>query len=789
MARARRDPGPGLFPEAQPPATSKGSADSKSRRTAPSRPLPVLSTGPFARVVVARPMRTEFSYKIPEEWIETTYVGVRVRVPFGRRSEVGVVVGIDESAAVEAARLRSIAEVLDEAPVVDSDLLALGRGMAERYACSWGEALAAMLPAALKRGRGRRKQLQVRAAPGVGALELAELEGKREKQHRLLRTLIDLAGPIEKAEVLRRLNLSDSPLTSLRRRGWVIFEEVEAPLEEALGPSAGGAESATPRMRPEHLSPEQEQAAQSIAAALDRNRAATFLLRGVTGSGKTEVYLRVIEDALAQGRGAIVLVPEIALTPQTVSWFRSRFEGVAVLHSRMTDAQRLSAWMRVKAGRARVVVGARSAIFAPVARLGVVVVDEEHEPSFKQASVPRYHGRDLAVVRAEQAGAVCILGSATPSLESWKHARAGRYELLELNTRVGGRALPPVEVIDMRAERSQRGPGGMFSRALREALESAFAAKQQSILFMNRRGFAPVLWCPACGETLRCEQCDVAMTFHRRIQRAVCHSCCEERVPPKACPSCTAPGVRLLGIGSERIQDALHTILPEARVARMDSDTMLRRQDYEETLESFGRGEIDILVGTQMIAKGLDFPGVTVVGIVSADSGLHLPDFRAAERTFQLLMQVAGRAGRGDLPGRILVQTHAPEHPSIVLAARHDFVAFAEVEQKLRAELGYPPEGRLIRVVLDDEDEARVRVAGDELAAALGQALQGDPAQVLGPAPAPIAKLRGRHRINLLVKAPAGEESLDRARRALVELTTPISRPRISIDVDPVGML
>ncbi len=763
MARSRG--GGGLFPEEAVPAAVP---DPDER---------------FAEVAVARPVQGHFTYLVPAGLERQVQVGVRVVVPFGRRREIGFVVQTAERTSVPRQKLRALIEVLDDTPVIGGELLEIGRWMASYYACSLGEALGAMLPASLRRGREGRTRRMISVAAGVGEEQLGQIDGVRPKQHRLLRALLELDSPVDAREILRRLNLSSSPMLALERRGWVKVARALAPSEPE--PMEAGVE----RRRPDRLSSEQQSAVQRVEEALDRREVTTFLLRGVTGSGKTEVYLRVIEAALERGLGAIVLVPEIALTPQTVSWFRSRFRDVAVLHSRLTDAQRLTAWRALQRGEVRVVVGARSAVFAPLPRLGVIVVDEEHEPSFKQGSTPRYNARDLAVLRARRAGALCILGSATPALESWRNAREGRYELLELLGRVGGGALPEVEIVDMRGEPAERGPGALFSRALRSALDGALARREQAILFVNRRGFAPVLWCRACGKTLRCGQCDVSMTFHRRIARAVCHSCCEEVALPRECPTCTAPGMRLLGVGAERVQEALRQLWPAARVQRMDSDTMLRREDYEKALAAFARGEIDVLAGTQMIAKGLDFPRVTVVGIVSADANLHLPDFRASERTFQLISQVAGRAGRGDLAGRIIVQTLVPDHPAIALAARHDFPGFARREEELRAEVGYPPSGRLIRVIFEDEDRERARSAAQGVADELRAALAPLDVLVLGPAPAPIERMRGRHRENLLLKAQRDAAGLTRAKILLESLCAGMGRPRIAIDVDPWNML
>jgi primosomal protein N' (replication factor Y) len=762
---------PLLFPLEEP---ASAAVKAPRERTPPARL--------FADVAVNRPLHCEFTYAVPREMESRLAPGVRVVAPFGSLREVGVVVGLSERCELDPARLRPITRVLDEEPLVGAELLELTRWIGAHYACSWGEALHAILPAALKREHGRRTVEMASLARTPTPEELEEVERASGGQHRLLRTLAEVGVASELRELLKRLKLTRSPAMALARKGWIRLERIPASRDPLLVVRSD-------RRRPERLTDAQLAAVEAIGGRLGGRRGGAFLLEGVTGSGKTEVYLEVIERALRLGRGAIVLVPEIALTPQTVGWFRSRFERVAVLHSRMSDAQRLEMWLSVLHGEARVVVGARSAVFAPVRDLGVIVVDEEHEPSFKQDNSPRYHARDVALRRAEMAGAVCVLGSATPSLESWLAAREGRIQLLRLPQRASGRALPRVDVVDMRREPPGARGMALFSRLLSKLLEENLERGEQSILFLNRRGFAPILWCSACKETVRCATCDMARTWHKKIRRLVCHACCEESHPPAACPTCTAPRLRFLGAGSERIEEELAQLLPRARVRRMDSDTMRRREDYESTLEAFGRGEIDVLVGTQMIAKGLDFPRVTLVGIVRAEGALHLPDFRASERTFQLVAQVAGRAGRGELEGRIVVQTLAPEHPAIRMASAYDFQGFAEEESRLREELAYPPHGRLVRALLEDSDEHLVadaaRRCGDHLRAELRESA----ASVLGPAPAPIALLRGRHRQHLLVKCPRAGPALDLARSALLAFGAELKRPRLAIDVDPVSMM
>ncbi|MBI5362674.1 MAG: primosomal protein N' [Planctomycetes bacterium] len=774
---SRRLETPGLFPIE--PEEKRG-----GRRAKPLEAPAPLEHGFYVDVAVQRPLRCEFTYAVPSRLRAEIALGVRVAVPFGPRRELGVVTRVRDTTDVPADKLKSIATVLDPDARIGPDLFELTRWMSNYYACSWGEALGAVMPAAVKKEGGGRRVVMIAAAREASAEELEDLEKRSAAAFRLLRALREIEAPADARDLCRKLNVGDSSVHTLVRRGLVTRTHVLAdvdPLDSAPVSSS--------RVRPAELSADQQTALKELETALAARAFATFLLQGVTGSGKTEVYLRAIESALALGRGAIVIVPEIALTPQTVGWFRSRFGSVAILHSRMTDAQRRGMWLAVQRGEARVVVGARSAVFAPVKDLGVIVVDEEHEPSFKQEGSPRYHARDVAVMRAKHANALCVLGSATPALETWHNARSGRYRHLHLRQRVSGGQLPKVEVVDLRGEKREGGQTVLFSHRLRQLLGEALERGEQSILFLNRRGFAPTLWCSVCGETLRCKHCDVGLTFHRKIGRVVCHSCCEEQMPPKNCPTCTAPLVHYLGAGSERVELALKKLLPHARVRRMDSDTMLRREDYEDALERFGKGEIDVLVGTQMIAKGLDFPRVTVVGIVSADSSLHLPDFRAAERTFQLLAQVAGRAGRGALAGRIVIQTVTPEHPAIVCAAKHDFEGFAGPETRLRAELGYPPHGRLIRVVFEDEDLGRVHDVATACAKLLREKASTDGLVVLGPAEAPISQVRGRHRQHLLVKAPAASPAIATARGLLLQFAENELKTRVTIDIDPVSML
>jgi primosomal protein N' (replication factor Y) len=538
------------------------------------------------------------------------------------------------------------------------------------------------------------------------------------------------------------------------------------------------------------LTEPQRHAVDALTAALTAGFA-TFVLHGVTGSGKTEVYLRVIAEARAAGRGALVLVPEIALTPQLAARFRARFgEDVAVLHSALPPGERLAAWRRLRAGEVGIAVGARSAVFAPVQNLGVVVVDEEHDSSFKQEEGVRYHGRDLAVVRAQRAGAIAILGSATPALETTYNAARGRFTLLPLPGRATARPLPDVEIVDLR--RHPPGADGLFSSPLAEGIAAALAAREQVILFLNRRGFSTVVLCRACGHVVRCGNCSVSMTYHRGLGRLVCHYCASTTPVPSRCPACQSPKLERLGMGTERVEAVVRERFPDARVARLDRDTAGARGPESEgrglhgVLRRMQAGEIDILVGTQMVTKGHDFAGVTLVGVLQPDQGMHLPDFRAAERTFALLEQVAGRAGRGARPGRVVVQTYNPDHAAIGAVRTHDYDGFARAELALREEADYPPFSRMVALRLDASDPDRAREAAAEAAAA-AQAAGGAAVRVRGPAEAPIPRVRGRSRYQVWL---AGHErgALMAAARAAAGIKLG-GDARLVVDVDPQSVL
>jgi primosomal protein N' (replication factor Y) (superfamily II helicase) len=522
----------------------------------------------------------------------------------------------------------------------------------------------------------------------------------------------------------------------------------------------------------------------------------TFLLHGVTGSGKTEIYLQAIAHALEQGKGAIVLVPEISLTPQTVERFKARFSAgklqtlVAVLHSHLSAGERHDEWHKIRQGRARIVIGARSAIFAPVDPLGLIIVDEEHEQTYKQEETPRYHARDVAIMRGQMENAIVLLGSATPSMESYHNAKKGKYTLLELPTRVDDQKMPRVRVVDMRQAAAKEKGNLIFSPQLKEAIQQRIERQEQTILFLNRRGWATSLQCPLCGYVAPCPNCSVSLTYHRIEQKLVCHICGNIEKVPMKCPNekCRNPAIRFAGTGTQRVEETLAKLFPHARVRRMDSDTMKRKDDYRKTLGEFRAGKIDILVGTQMIAKGLHFPNVTLVGIIHADSALHQPDFRAGERTFQLLTQVSGRAGRGDVEGEVFVQAFAPFHPAIQYARRHDYTGFYEQEIEFREQLKYPPLTRVALLTLKGRNEDKVKFSAEHLKRELQKGLAEFKDLVLmGPAPAPLLKAETFYRHQIMLRARA----MSKLSQTLANIVPTVTLPEdvtLSLDIDPVNL-
>ncbi|MBM4060070.1 MAG: primosomal protein N' [Planctomycetes bacterium] len=733
----------------------------------------------WVQVALNLPLRREFTYALPPGLAAVP--GNRVLVDFHGRRLGGVVTATTATTELDPARIKPILVVLDAETRLPPALLELAARMAQTYGCSLGEALDATLPSVAKR-RGQRRfpHLALQAPRDLAEQAVLELEDRHQAQSRVLRTVLEFGGPMPVLDVRRRTNTSDSPWQTLVKHGLLRKVMVAEELEE-LVPALD--EAAVRHVLNEH----QERAVAAIVARVAAGQHRTFLLHGVTGSGKTEVYLRVLEQVRARGKSAIVLVPEISLTPQTVGRFASRFPDVAVLHSGLTDSERGRQWQRLLQGRSRVAVGARSALFAPVQDLGLIVVDEEHETSFKQDSTPRYHAREMAIVRGEIERAVVVLGSATPTLESIGKARRCVYELLTLPERAGAGRLPKIVVQDLRGEpRESSRAGVVLSRTLLAMMQERLQARDQVLLFLNRRGFAPVLLCPGCGEAVKCPSCSVSMTWHSRRGRLVCHWCCREKRRPETCPTCQHAGMHELGVGTERLEQAVKERFPQAIVARMDADTMAERGAHERVLGAFRKKHIDVLIGTQMIAKGLDFPDVTLVGVVSADTGLFVPDYRAAERTFQLLHQVAGRAGRGEKAGTVVIQTHCPDNYAVAAAAKNDYDAFVQQELLFRKQLGYPPFARLLRVLAEARSEGEAqRLLQRAVVPLRGLA----DVEVLGPAPAVVGKVKDHWRWHMLVKCflPASFRTAMDAIGTVEDLGTRTCR--ITLDVDPGSLM
>ena len=749
---------------------------------------PGLGGRPYARVHLARPVLQAFTYRVPPELSDLARPGSRVAVPFGRRREIGVIEERVAEPGSGAARIREIHEVLDEAPVLDPRMLEICRWVADYYVAPRGLVYRAALPPGMLGSAGggggelRRQVIRLtRELPTL--LERDEAFGRARRQREAYEVLESMGGRAEVAHMERRLGFGRGVLAGLVDRGLAAIVEESVDRDPFADDPVTTPEPVTPNA-------DQERALADLLGRLELPEPGVVVLRGVTGSGKTEVYLRIIRAALDRGRTALFLVPEIALTPQTVERVRSAFGNlVAVLHSGLSDGERHDAWVALREGRRRVAVGTRSAVFAPMPDLGVIVVDEEHDGSYKQGETPRYHARSVAAMRARLEGALCVLGSATPSLESWANAESGSWGRLELPRRATPHPLPAVDLVDLREEEGP--PPRILSARLREALADRLAREEQAIVLLNRRGHSTWVGCPACGWVAACRSCNVSLTWHRRRDRLVCHHCGFEEPGPDRCPDCRAETLAFTGVGTEQVERVLGEEFPAARIARMDVDTTGEKWAHRRILDAVRRGEVDVLLGTQMIAKGLDLPGITLVGVIDADVGLNLPDFRASERTFQLLAQVAGRAGRGTVPGEVLVQTARPTHFALRTALSHDYPSFASREMEDREGPGYPPARWLANVVVSGTSETAVAEAAEALAEWLEGLLEGRKlgrTDMLGPAPCPIDRLRGRWRWHLLLKSDdAGE--LGAVLRYLARRDPVPSGIRLEIDRDPEHLL
>jgi primosomal protein N' (replication factor Y) len=800
----------------------------------------------YCDVSLPVPLDQPFTYSLPETLRHRVQPGSRLVVPFGPRKLTGVILRCHDDRPDVA--IRDALRLIDSEPVLDGGLLALGRWISGYYCAPLGDVLRGMLPLASEIRRGKvwaltdsgrdaARQLLLDSSPDDPVAQILRMLEKR---------------PLSAAYLARAMPLAEKAIRSLERKGFIVSEQVEADrdplrapserlrielletrgdrklvkaerelraflelhpgshnlkdLEDAVKGSSIAARSLARKgvvslraepvavnagpLRTRHdLNNAQLAAFAPIRDRIQAHEFHTFLLHGVTGSGKTEVYLNAIDETLAANRSAILMVPEIALTPQMAGQFFSRFgDRVAILHSAFTDVERSDQWRRIRSGAASVVVGTRSGVFAPVRNLGLIVVDEEHDGSYKQEETPRYNGRDVAIVRAQGEGACVVLGSATPSLESRYNAEKAKYTLLELPGRIESRPMPSVELIDMRQEFLETRKQATFSRKLMEALGQRLDNGEQTIVLLNRRGFSSFVACRSCGERINCINCSLTLTYHKRDRRLLCHYCGYAEKVPSLCPKCQSDHIYFLGLGSERVEEELHQTFPRARIARLDRDTVTGKRHYETILQNFREGSYDILVGTQMIAKGHDIPNVTLVGVVSADVGLGMPDFRAAERTFQLLTQVAGRAGRGSLPGIVLIQTINPDHYAIRLAAAQDYPAFYEKELAFRRMMHYPPFAAMANVLVrSDKKELALRMSTE-----LGHKLMPPPEKlrVMGPAEAPVPRLKAEYRYQFLIKAASRKalnETLQRIRAYAVEHKW--GATALVIDVDPLSLM
>ncbi|MEW5785001.1 MAG: primosomal protein N' [Bacillota bacterium] len=714
-----------------------------------------------------------FHYRILPDLQGLVKPGAMVTVPFGNRAYQGFVMRLLKQPDVTA--VRDIAALAGTGPLLNREQLALVPWMVHRYYCRHIEAIHALVPASCRQSRATAVKKVFALTPAAGQADLARAPAQRQAVE-LIRANVSLS-----REELARLGVRSETLRGLERKG--LIRAFAGPRDRS--PAQTGAALEPPLL----LKDEQRRCYEALCGAMDEKRPRRLLLHGITASGKTEIYLQGIDRCLARGESALVLVPEIALTPQMIEMFQGRFPGeAAVLHSRLTPAEKSSQWRRISEGAARVVLGARSAVFAPLENVGLIVLDEEHETSYKQEEAPRYHAREVAWWRARYHKAVLLLGSATPSLESYHESVSGRGTLLEMASRVTPSRLPPVRIVDMREELKQ-GHRQIFSRPLLAALQGVLERDEQALLFLNRRGFASFVLCRECGYVVRCPACAVSLTLHTVQERMVCHYCSHQEKVPQACPSCGGTQIRHFGAGTQRVETEVQKLYPGVPTIRMDSDTTTSRGTHQRFYQAFRKGQARILIGTQMVAKGFNFPGVTLVGVVTADTALNLPDFRAAERTFQLLTQVSGRAGRGPLGGEVIVQTYHPAHYSILAAADHNYGAFYEAELENRRQLAYPPFSDLVRFVFAGADEAAVWEAAVEFTALL-KPLQAA-GELLGPAPAPLFRLKNYFRVHTILKGerlPAQARFIRNAARHFRARKPP--RPvRLTVDFNPQVVL
>lgn len=733
------------------------------------------------RVVFAEFPFGPYDYEVPDSLREQLQPGMRVQAPLGRgdRKRVGYCVQLSNSLDTPR-RLKSIIRALDPQSLLSPALLDLTHWMSEHYLCPLGQVLEAVVPSGVRGQAGTRQKVYLRV-PASTTARLTQLKLPR-KQARALRILSESPHPMTPGDLAMAAECTQAPISALRRKRLVV-EEVHRIHRGIAG------RPAVSREQPFNLNQDQQRSLDAILKLLRDASHETMVVHGVTSSGKTEVYIRAIQEVIEYGRQAIVLVPEISLTPQTQARFQSRFDHVSVLHSHLTPSDRHWHWQQIAAGNTQVIVGARSAVFAPTPNLGLIVIDEEHDASFKQDKAPRYHARDVALQRARRESIPLVLGTATPSLESWHKSHRSDFRIIELPHRVSHFPLPDVSIVDLRTQARGRRRGAI-SQPLYQAVKESLRDDGQVILLLNRRGFSTTIQCPDCGYVAKCSHCDISLTHHRERDKAVCHYCDYAIPAPPKCPDCGFEGIRYSGLGTQKLETEVRARFAGVPCLRMDSDSMSKPGSHEKALDRFRSGEVKIMLGTQMIAKGLDFPNVTLVGVINADIALHFPDFRAAERTFQLVTQVAGRTGRGERGGRVIVQTFTPDHPAIQAAQRHDYRLFAARELPTRREFGYPPYVAMIRIVVRGPQANVVEQFADHIAGLHRKNADqlAEPPRILGPAPAPLARLRGNFRFHILLYHPRHDELRELVRNTTQSLTSP-SGIVWTVDVDPVDML
>ncbi|MEM8955560.1 MAG: primosomal protein N' [Verrucomicrobiota bacterium] len=748
-----------------------------------------------ASVLIDGPRHLEFSYAIPDDVANHVAIGSRVRVPLQNRSAFGTILAIGEETQIDPASLKPLTALLDDQPVLTPNLVQLARWIAAYYSTALETVIRSVLPEAVRSNSHsfkKRKAAQLISPCPLDKVQIDSLQTRAPRQAEVLAFLQSHSpdSPTFLTTINKEIPGAAPALKALEKKGVLTLTDKVAPRDPHAADNFL-------QSNPLPLNPQQAGALHSISQHILSVPAPSppkpFLLHGVTGSGKTEVYLQAIQKVLDLNQTALVLVPEIALTPQTVERFKRRFasiqQQIAVLHSHLSQGERFDEWHKINQKNARVVIGARSAIFAPLNRLGLIIVDEEHENSYKQENPPRYHARDVATVRGQIEKCPVILGSATPSLESWHNAQRGKYHLLTLDQRADDRKLPLIRVADMRNEARKKKDGipSLLSEHLRIAILKRLDQNEQVILFLNRRGFATSLVCQECGYVCQCRHCSVPLTFHRTDEKLLCHICGFQQVAPAKCPECHSRTIRFSGYGTQKIEDLLHDEFHGHRIARVDADSMRRKNELRDTLRDFKARKIQILLGTQMIAKGLHFPNVTLVGILNADLGLHMPDFRAGERTFQLLTQVAGRAGRGDRLGEVIVQTHTPQHPAIQFARHHDYHGFAEQELPFRKEFQYPPYLHALLITVRSPHERRAQFSAETLAKRLRPALP-ESVLVTDPLPSPLVKAAGQFRFQIMLRSPSTKAMTDPLSQVLQELSFP-EDVLVVPDIDPYSLM